>query len=351
MTFEYFTKIVSFVDMTSSPGYPYIYHHTNNASFFHYKDGVVDPDRLKVVWEMVINQIQERRSDPIRIFVKPEPHSYKKLQSGRYRLISSVSIIDQIIDAMLFREMNAQMIAQWPLLPTRVGWSPYYGGWKMMPYVREQMAIDKSSWDWTVQPWIVEAVLQIRTEMCANLTPQWEELARWRYKELYGSPLFVTTRGSIFKQQTPGVMKSGCYNTLMDNSIMQLILHALVTQKLNIPFGQIIAMGDDTLQDALPEPILTDYLDQLSMYCNVKLCEKKREFCGFNFNVNGVVEPIYRGKHAYKMLHMPIDIMQSMADSYTMMYHKSRYSPLIDRFFRKIGCEVSPRPYRDLVYG
>lgn len=351
LKYSHFRRIVENVEMSSSPGYPYLLNQTNNAGFFHCVNGEFDEERLRFIWDLVQEQINHRRSDPIRLFIKPEPHSEKKISNGRYRLISSVSIIDQIIDAMLFGDMNQKMIDNWPLLPTRVGWSPYYGGWKNLPYSTNQMAIDKSGWDWTVQPWLIEVVLDMRKRLCRNSTQQWEELATWRYCELFRQPTFITSGGLLLRQLKPGVMKSGCYNTLIDNSIMQTVLHAQVCTEMGIPMGFQITMGDDTLQDQLEGPVLQRYLDIMGQYCNVKICESRMDFCGFNFNINGRVEPLYKGKHAYKMLHMDNDIVQSMADSYTLMYHRSRWSGLIDSFFRRLGCEVQSRKYRDAIYG
>lgn len=350
MTYPHFLRVVFNVDMTSSPGYPYMKVASNNAQFFNYVDGQFDSDRLQQIWIMIQNQINEKVSDPIRLFIKPEPHSIKKMETGRYRLISSVSIIDQIIDAMLHGELNQELIDNWIYTPVRVGWSPLNGGWRRMPFVPKQMAIDKSSWDWTAQPWLFEVALEVRKRLCYNLTTKWADLADWRCQQLFGNPRFITSGGLLLRQLQPGVMKSGCYNTLMDNSIMQLILHAAVCHTLSIPIGGIIAMGDDTLQDDLPEPLRSQYMAELSMYCNIKVCKTATEFCGFTFHVSGEIEPNYRGKHAYKMLYMSDKIADSMAESYTLMYHRSRFSSLIDNFFRKMGLQFKTRAQRDLLY-
>ncbi|APG75916.1 hypothetical protein 2 [Hubei sobemo-like virus 31] len=348
---SHFDRVLKNIDMTSSPGYPYLLVHTNNASFFNCKEGVLDVERADQIWNRVNSYIENKLSDPIRLFVKPEPHNERKMRSGRYRLISSVSIIDQIIDAMLFGEMNEIMIHNWPMLPTRVGWSPYYGGWKQMPYAKTQMAIDKTAWDWSVQGWLPEIVLELRKRLCRNLTSDWERLANWRYKALFGNPTLVTSGGLFLRQKQSGVMKSGCYNTIIDNSIMQIVLHDLVCQTLNIPIGSIIAMGDDTLQDALFGEERERYLEELSRYCNVKVCNVSNEFCGMHFNIDGRVEPVYRAKHAYKILYMDDSISDSMADSYTLMYYRSRLKDLIDSLFRKMGCEVRSDEYRDAIFG
>jgi hypothetical protein len=351
MTYQHYQRVVETIDMTSSPGYPYLLNYPTNASMFNYKEGVYDQNRIEQVWSMVLAQIVNRRVDPIRLFIKPEPHSRRKMELGRYRLISSVSVIDQIIDAMLFGEMNAAIIDNWLYTPVRVGWSPLNGGWRCMPYMTEQIAIDKSSWDWTAQGWLFDTVLQIRTRLCQTNTEKWLELASWRYKALFQQPWFVTSRGLLLQQKSPGVMKSGCFNTLIDNSIMQLILHTRCMIRMGKPIGNILVMGDDTLQDALYGDELDRYISILSECSIVKAHEYKLEFCGFSFHVSGNVEPVYRGKHAYKILYMNEKIASEMADSYALLYHRSKYRSLIRSLFERMGLRLRSETEAELIYG
>lgn len=93
------------------------------------------------------------KSDPLKVFVKQEPHKMAKIQEGRYRLISAVSLVDTMIDRILFRTMWAKALSKPLRTPSAVGWVPLSGGWRsirqMLP--GRTVAIDKSAWDWTVQ--------------------------------------------------------------------------------------------------------------------------------------------------------------------------------------------------------
>jgi len=59
--------------------------------------------------------------DPVRVFVKNEPHKLSKIQTGRVRLIMSVSIIDKMIEMLLARHSCKKNIANWKTIPSKPG--------------------------------------------------------------------------------------------------------------------------------------------------------------------------------------------------------------------------------------
>lgn len=130
LTYEHYARVVRSLDWNSSPGYPYMMRSPNNRTLFGVNDaGEPAESELRYYYEIVKRRIEEKSiADPIRLFIKPEPHKEKKLVEGRYRLISSVSVVDQIIDHMLFGEMNQKMIQKWHSIPNKAGWSPVNGG-------------------------------------------------------------------------------------------------------------------------------------------------------------------------------------------------------------------------------
>lgn len=343
---SHFERVLGELDWTSSPGYPYLLRHPNNGHFFGVKEGIPNPERVDAVWSMVQQRIAARDVDPIRLFVKPEAHSEKKLRTEKYRLISSVSVVDQLVDHMLFGEMNDKMIREWIHIPNKPGWSPFGGGWRFMP--RETWtATDASSWDWTVQPWLLEMALEFRKRQCVNLTQQWVELADWRYASLFRDPLFITSGGAMLRQLQPGVMKSGCVNTIADNSVMQVILHLRVCAELNLPMTYLFTMGDDRLQ----EPVYDSekYYQLTSQFCVLKSVQQVNEFAGFRFRGRWV-EPVHKGKHAYNILHMKDEVVGDMALSYTLNYHRSQFRSWMEDLFNKMDVEPLPAEVRDLVW-
>ncbi|APG75751.1 hypothetical protein 2 [Hubei sobemo-like virus 33] len=342
----HFERVVLEIDWTSSPGYPWLLQHTTNSAFFEVKDGKPSKAALDRVWTIVQQRLQSRECDPIRLFIKPEPHKQKKLDSKAYRLISSVSVIDQIIDALLFGEMNQRMIERYLDVPGKVGWSPYVGGWKIMP-AYGNVSLDKSAWDWSVNAWIIQCILNMRMQLCDNVSESWIDLACWRYNALYNSPLFVTSGGLLLRQLQPGVVKSGCYNTIADNSIAQDLLHVRVCVELDIECGDLMSMGDDTTQRWFSE--FPDYVERLSQYCHVKGSVNGTEFAGHRFT-SCSVEPLYKGKHAYNIMNMNPKYGEETAASYALLYHRSVHSNYIRALLERMGYTLPSRQTLDVIY-
>lgn len=334
------------IDWTSSPGYPYMRRAPTNKDLFKVKEGIPNPQEVDKMWLALQARLQCRDSDPVRLFIKPEPHKRKKLDSHRYRLISSVSILDQIIDHMVFGPMNDNLIRNWPFIPNRPGWSQLVGGWKAMP-VETWTATDKSGWDWSCNAWYFEMALQVRLDLCENPSKEWLDLAVWRYQQLFKEVRFITSGGLILRQKRPGVMKSGCVNTISDNSMMQVMLHIRVCLHLGIPIGRMLSMGDDVLQET-PERE-QEYLDLLGQFCHVKQAAHCNEFAGFRFHGKNV-EPLYKGKHAFALLHANEEYLQQICDSYLLLYHRSSRRDYIRSMFQGMGLEVRPLAWFDAIY-
>lgn len=334
------------LDWTSSPGYPYMRRAPTNAVLFKVEEGIPSQTEVDRMWSMCQARLANGGCDPIRLFVKAEPHKVKKLETHRYRLISSVSVLDQIIDHMLFDEMNDAMIDNWPSLPSRPGWSQLVGGWRAMP-LETWVATDKSGWDWSCNPWYFDMVLKVRSRLCENLTQEWVDLAAWRYRCLHANPLLVTSGGLVLRQRRPGVQKSGCVNTLPDNTLMQVMLHLRVCMTLEIPAGRLLGMGDDVLQE--PPSNEESYLDMLAQFCHVKQAAHVNEFAGFRF-CGKHVEPLYKGKHAFALLHANEELLPQLCDSYLLLYHRSTRRDLLRQMFQDMGLVVRPLEWFDAVF-
>lgn len=343
---SHYRRVLMTVNWQASPGYPYCMDNPVNKDLFAVKDGIPNEDQVLRFWQLVQTQINMRRADYIKLFIKGEPLKQAKIDSKSYRLISSVSIVDQLIDKMLFDDMNSLMIEKFHYLPSKVGWSQYSGGWITMPR-QPWLAIDKSKWDWSVTTWLLDLELEFRKNQCLNMNPQWVELATWRYQMLFGNPTFVTSAGHLLRQRHPGVMKSGCVNTIATNSILQVILHMRVSFELGMIPGNIMAMGDDTLQ--MPMENRGQYVDLLNQFSNVKHHILVNEFAGCRFQ-GRKVEPLYKGRHAFTLLHLDPKFLTQIADSYLLLYHRSSYRDWMEELISKLVSDPVSRRERDLIY-
>lgn len=324
---RWFRVALSEIEMTSTPGSCIMSSYgATNGEALGWNGIRFDPSRIRLLKAAVrvrfADLLQGKPSaDDIQLFVKQEVHKKSKVAEGRYRLISSVSLVDQMVDRILFGPIQKNMLKTVGETPCMAGWSPLMGGYRLMNgRFTKPFAVDRRAWDWTVPPWIVDAWERILIRLCVLPFPGWEGLVRTRFKALFDRAIFRTRDG--FRVRGPGrcVMKSGCYLTILLNSIAQTLMHVAASRRLgwnpraNVPWS----MGDDTIQEE-PEDIQA-YLDALEMLGQkIKEWNRNNDFAGFKYD-GEIVEPLYWDKHCYMMHIAPRPIREDLYLAYQMLY-------------------------------
>ena len=121
------------IKLDSSPGYPYtILGKTNKGILSDYRQVIIDLtiDRFIRLIGISLGELQDMNYrdlldnnlvDPVRLFVKQEPHPSRKFLTGKMRLISSVSIVDQLVERLFHSYINNKFIEQWVNIPSKPG--------------------------------------------------------------------------------------------------------------------------------------------------------------------------------------------------------------------------------------
>lgn len=328
LTYSHFRRVLENVEMRSSPGVPLLFYGSTNGALLKNTDGTWNESRVQMIWMMVQEQMRVRQSHPIRLFVKPEPHKKSKLEQGRFRLIYSVSLIDTLIDQMLFSSFSDVLMKRFCRIFTMVGWSPYEGGWRLID--QKGFGYDKSAWEYTAPKWLFDVALDVIEAL--NLRPDqstcygtWRELARWRFQELFGTPEFQLTNGMRFRQCVQGLMKSGTFLTILLNSIGQAIVEVSSSLEAGVGIDYLLkAMGDDTIQ---PKQIGPEQLKRIEEYGILIKEPEIGEFCGMKFVGGNRVEPVYRGKHLANLRVLDDLNAVETLQSYQLLYGKSEWLP------------------------
>lgn len=245
-------------------------------------------------------------ADPLNMFVKDEPHKKAKLDEGRLRLISGVGLVDTMVDRILFGWLMQRAMTTVTKTPCRVGWNPADSGWREMAQRFKNkpiVCLDKSAWDWTVQSWLVEALHGFIDELAIEPAEWWRFAVANRMRALFETSVFKFKDGTMVRQVGKGIMKSGCYLTLLLNSVSQVMLHVAVSlQHGQDPTLQLPqAMGDDTIQES-PRDLETYVKDVEALGCRIKGAKVRAdiEFAGFHISESRVL-PAYPLKHLYKL--------------------------------------------------
>lgn len=185
--------------------------------------------------------MEEGLTDPVRVFIKNEPHTKKKIAEGRFRLISSVSVLDQLVEkffSVLQNETEIFEVTEHPSLPG-LGICQRHLEVLQTRLPPAFVSTDVSGWDFSVQDWELEAEAEDRIRLC-SAAGRLAQLIRNRYYCIINK-VFVLSDGTVYVPP-PGIQASGCYNTSSTNSRIRFRL-ALLTGAT-----EAFTMGDDCLE-------------------------------------------------------------------------------------------------------
>lgn len=226
-------------------------------------EGVCYAVELRVA-ELLLDGDHRLSADPIRLFIKREAHKASKAIDKRWRIIWGISLIDQIIDRMLYTPVCDAEIANCENIPSKPGYSFKYGGVDRMVRkyddgLKNWISFDAKSFDISAPGWGLAAIRTLNERLCGNpyssAFPIWQRLSLAREEAvLYGS--FVFSNGVVCEKQHPCIQPSGRFTTISTNCKLVVLLRVINDVEEGRPSHRdnIIAMGDDTVQKALPDP-------------------------------------------------------------------------------------------------
>jgi hypothetical protein len=345
ITNEEIIKLVSdSVNLRSNPGVPWLHFGATKADVIKkvpelFCDTV--RARLKLLIETDPSQlpedpvllVQRGFCDPVKIHIKNEPHSAKKMLNKRYRLISVVSMADEVIERMFAMSQNMAEILMWlncPSVPgigfTDTQSAQFYDSLKEL--LKELASSDVSGWDWRFRRWMYKADAKRRCFLASHPNPKtklaFDNVVHNRLFCLSWS-LLILSDGRMFAQLVPGIMKSGSYITSSTNSFARVIAAYII--------GALwaIAMGDDCVEQYIIDAV-AKYLD---LGILVTEYEKYDPAKGFNFcshdYIDGVAYPTSWLKTLFRFLSGP------MTDEYLFQFkYELRHCPELERCLQVI---------------
>nr|UYL94465.1 MAG: RNA-dependent RNA polymerase [Panicum distortion mosaic virus] len=317
---EDFSEAVKSLQLDAGVGLPMV-----AAGWPTHRGWVEDPARRAVLARLVYDRllkmseassaarapeelVKEGLCDPIRLFVKQEPHKQSKLDEGRYRLIMSISLVDQLVARVLFQAQNKSEIALWRAVPSKPGF-----GLSTEDQVHDFMEVlartvgrsaeevcchwrdllvptDCSGFDWSVSDWMLADDMEVRnalTVSCNELTRHMRAV----WLQCISNSVVCLSDGTMLAQEMPGVQKSGSYNTSSTNSRIR------VMAAYHAGASWAIAMGDDALE--APDTDLSKYKD-LGFKVEVS---GELEFCSHVFRAPDLAIPVNANKMLYRLIH------------------------------------------------
>lgn len=344
-----FETMLMDLDTSSSPGYPYCREKPTIGDWLGH-DGLMgfEPRQVERLWFDVLKVINGDYDHIYRVFIKDEPHKKAKAETNRWRLIAMSSLPVQMVWRMLFYEQNKALNEMWTRIPSKHGMSFCYGTWRQFLAMCNSQGMkysrDISGWDVGAPGFIFDIVGGLR-QRWPGVTLSWSACQELAYRDAYKESSLIFSNGIVVKQQFPGFMKSGLFNTISDNSIAMVGIHILACVRAKLPIGHISATGDDVVQSTISD----SYLDELTkLGCRVKEVHNHVEFMGINFST-GVPEPMYFQKHLYTV-GFKTHVLEELMNAYAGHYAESKRFPFWAKLAVELGVSVKSQRYYQFWY-
>lgn len=223
--------------------------------------------------------------DCVRVFVKNEFHKPDKVKQGRFRLIASCSLIDELVGRVIFSNQDTMDKLNYLTQPSKAGLGftdkQVLDFLENLPNFDEMVSSDVSFWDWSVTDWLFQADAEARIRISdpKEVHKLWCNAVRsYAYAESH--KVFVTSDGKLYSQMIAGIVPSGSVITSSRNSRMRVILSYIVGSKT------CVANGDDALEDfvADAQSIYAKYGFKVKVYD--KVIDNKFEFSGHIYDTH-----------------------------------------------------------------
>lgn len=253
--------------------------------------------------------------DPVRLFVKQEPHKLAKLLTSRFRLIMCISLVDQGVERAMYTAVSKHEIDNWATMPSKPGMGTSDEQLDVLAQnlttllaCGELADTDISGWDWQRKWWVgmlSVASYLVQSGLCDT------EFSRACYAREYVAcnPVFACSDGVLIDPLCFGIMESGRFVTSYMNSRGRVGISVLCGT-------EAMAMGDDCVEGiraGAGEQLASD-LSTLGyegvFEWHVSTSVEGTTFCSNRFyrNADGrfVAEPVNWPRTLYRLLSQPL---------------------------------------------
>lgn len=345
---ENFLSELRNLDLTSSPGWPYMRSASTIKQWLGADDfGNYDEQRVEMLWYDTQQVLAGTYEHWFRVFVKDEPHKAAKVKAGRWRLIIAASLPVQMAWRLCFSRQNDWLNENPYSTPSAHGLVFAHGGWRRFKAHCQSAGIrysrDISAWDINAPGWVFRLIREFRTRMRGP--DSWRTVVSGLYRDAFKDSRLLFSRGFVLQQTFEGFMKSGLFNTIADNSLAMVMMHVLASFRARVPVGAVWATGDDVLQSYISD----GYIRELEgLGCKVKEYSQCLDFMGTNFSKKP--KPMYFHKHIVNAITVKVDVLPDLLDSYLRLYAYSDRRLLWETFAQVMGIRVHSGAYYECWY-
>lgn len=168
--------------------------------------------------------------DLVSPFIKQELHPPRKVAKGAWRIVQCVSLVDQLIERILYTRAVLAVKTQYPESDAVVGigftdsMCAEFHAEARLALGPDLKATDVAGWDRSLgQGWVLEAAESI-IRSATRTYPAWETAVR-NHAWIITNPAFIVPDGqkhAVVVRPKPGGMLSGSFMTTMFNTLARL---------------------------------------------------------------------------------------------------------------------------------
>jgi len=342
-------RAVSTLKGDKSPGYPFnLRYATNREAMLAEGSRIVDLAilRLRLLLDPLFNfeemvadpylLVSRGLVDPLHMFVKGEPHPARKATDGRWRCISSISVVDNLVETVLFDEPAKVLRDRVFLNTTATGIG--FTDRQNREFLESQEAFikrygvpiqsDQSGFDacHTLQTGLATCDIDALVYHKEGGLHNWN-VANRRYI-LLSAYSVVQLDGILYVKAKPGMLNSGSKDTTRRNTLYQCLYSSYITISRKGQVYMTLANGDDGLTYT---DLSTDEYMRSARKAGFSLRDVSRtlplEFCSHRYLGDGRAELLSWKKGVYRVLTSevmkPEDAMQ--------FAHETRHNPEHER--------------------
>lgn len=266
-------------------------------------------------------------NDPCTVNIKEELHNKEKIENARYRLITPVSIVDQLCERFFSQLQAKTEIRYWKEIPSKpgMGFSDESVADLFNVVVAEHkrargVSTDASGWDWSCKWRDFLACGKVRCLLSGVEcdTP----FGRGIINSLYClmTKFIVFSDGTVVEQMISAMQKSGSYYTSQINSLARFLC------ALRIGSSWAVCAGDDSIEGFVQD-VISLYKRQGKIIKVYQLIDEdlEFEFCSQLYHVADG-KPIVYPMNSFRQM-MKFVSGRQLPDQYEQLVNEWRHLP------------------------
>lgn len=283
-----------------------------------------------------------RYRDPITPFIKDEPHPKRKWEEGHWRIVSCVSLVDQLVERAIYSRVVCAIKGQYPFSAAVIGigftdqQASEFASHVGVEFV-EPKGVDISQWDRDV------GVTHLR-ESAENIIRKAEDqppayaLAVRNHIVCNTHPVFLIRSPTCYLlvvRVYPGGMLSGSFVTTLYNTLCRIDV-AYLSGALEVK-----AAGDDAIEERLPSSDVEAEYAKLGFKARLEPSGPDFfDFCSHRFSLVGekVIFLSWRKAVTRYFMRGNYDVEHTMALYYEMRHNEEL--PVVRSLVAQVQAEL-----------